>query len=192
MKNKNKTTFIITATIFSALFSSCGPRVPKNLCNHKVTKIDSDSLDHELERRPRAEYGEFAKYKQDFERYGKRFRRDPDFNAANVRIVFNNGQFEEGSASSKSTIGGMCSRGSDGRHTIYINRSLWGRISDNYRRMIIFHELGHCRLNRGHSNKLDDNGAQKSLMHEHLFISESYFAKREEQYIEELFRPYNY
>ena len=67
-----------------------------------------------------------------------------------------------------------------------------GHIEDEDAKLsLLFHELGHCRLNRGHLNTtLDDNGRQvfTSFMNYYIFFDSSYLESKA-YYINELFHP---
>lgn len=41
----------------------------------------------------------------------------------------------------------------DGFRVIEIDRSHWDRVSDNCRRALVWHEMGHCALNKRHTEK---------------------------------------
>lgn len=47
---------------------------------------------------------------------------------------------------------------------ILLNRDAWNQMGDFQRRALVFHELGHCHLNRRHDNALF-KGKKLSLMH---------------------------
>ena len=47
---------------------------------------------------------------------------------------------------------------------ITVDRQHWQRISDLEREYIIFHELGHCYLEREHDDRKDSNGRCLSMM----------------------------
>ena len=51
-----------------------------------------------------------------------------------------------------------------GRNRILINRFYWGNLPELNRQYVIFHELGHCILDRRHDNDLLPNGECKSIM----------------------------
>jgi len=48
---------------------------------------------------------------------------------------------------------------------VTVDRENWQYISDLEREYIIFHELGHCYLERGHDNSADSSGFCLSIMH---------------------------
>lgn len=60
-----------------------------------------------------------------------------------------------------SSVNGFCSYVTN---NISIDKENWERASENSRRATIFHELGHCVLNRRHINPVFPHGACKSIM----------------------------
>lgn len=95
----------------------------------------------------------------------------------NVDMVF---------ATQSDGIVGMCIYG-DFR-IIEIDPDYWfNRASEQYKTNIIFHELGHCDLNRDHDKKRLSNGKPKSIMWPYLFD----LAGEEDYYYAELFRHSN-
>lgn len=62
------------------------------------------------------------------------------------------------------SVAGTCTtNGHDLRH-IVIDQKFWNRASHLTREMIVYHELGHCILGRGHREDSFSNGACKSIM----------------------------
>ncbi len=93
------------------------------------------------------------------------------------------------------TAGGVCSElgnGNSGDHKIGISRSVWKRYLPQQRKRLIFHELGHCELNRPHDNAFLPNGEWKSIMRgdpipEGAELLVNFTGLREQYYIDELF-----
>ena len=99
--------------------------------------------------------------------------------------------FEEGI--STPDYAGIC-RYKLGANEIGIDRELWDRTeSENRRQWLVFHELGHCVLDRSHRNDKFDNGMWKSLMRgdplsqDELRIPLCYIWDRNQYFIDELF-----
>lgn len=60
---------------------------------------------------------------------------------------------------------GVCSMNeTTGLNQVYILRSYWDGASNEARWAVVFHELGHCELDREHLNTLDNNGCPHSIM----------------------------
>jgi hypothetical protein len=72
---------------------------------------------------------------------------------------------------------GMCTRWSNGYRQIEVDQEYWDYASDNERSSLIAHELGHCDLNRGHSDDWN------SIMYPYNIGSLNFF---------ELFHPGSY
>lgn len=80
-----------------------------------------------------------------------------------------------------------------GANEIGIDRERWDEATETRREWLVYHELGHCVLDRGHRNDRFDNGMWKSLMrgspltNEELSIPLCYLWERNQYYIDELF-----
>jgi Zn-dependent peptidase ImmA (M78 family) len=59
---------------------------------------------------------------------------------------------------------GQCKSYSDGSKQIIIDQPFWESASDIEREYVVFHELGHCLLNRSHDDSKDSNGNCQSIM----------------------------
>jgi len=59
---------------------------------------------------------------------------------------------------------GQCSAYSDGSKEIVFDEDYWNNSNMNEREYLVFHELGHCVLNREHRNDKDNNGNCISIM----------------------------
>lgn len=81
---------------------------------------------------------------------------------------------------------GMCSFNSGGRNHVALSNSAWGSGSETFREMLLFHELGHCLLGRGHKNTTHSDGRPESLMRSSMFSQTTYNNHRD-QYLKELF-----
>lgn len=87
-------------------------------------------------------------------------------------------------------VGGQCTWHSHHPNHITIDEPLFGQLSDLYREFIIFHELGHCVLNRDHREDVLANGACVSLMRSGLGdCIDNYNQNTRRNYIDELFSP---
>ena len=59
---------------------------------------------------------------------------------------------------------GQCKSYSDGSQQVIVDEQYWNRISDNEREYLVFHELGHCILEKEHNDEQDENGNCISIM----------------------------
>lgn len=73
-----------------------------------------------------------------------------------------------GSMGDSKTAVGLCYSYRDGRRDIVVDKSFWDVISIKERRQLIWHELGHCDLNRSHKPDVV-NYKPVSLMYPYVF-----------------------
>ncbi|MEO6130336.1 MAG: putative metallopeptidase, partial [Saprospiraceae bacterium] len=59
---------------------------------------------------------------------------------------------------------GQCVHDSNQPNTVIIDRDYWSTGTDLEREFLVFHELGHCVLNREHMDDADENGICISIM----------------------------
>ena len=64
-----------------------------------------------------------------------------------------------GSSSGSGTTVGVCRTWSNGDREVLINKDWWNGTTDPYRKILIFHELGHCYFNRSHDSTKETNVA---------------------------------
>ena len=70
---------------------------------------------------------------------------------------------------------------------IEINEVAWNKYQNNsYREMIMFHELSHCLLFKGHTHGFEKNGLPKSLMGPSMF-SVAFYSNNREKFLDEVF-----
>ncbi len=73
---------------------------------------------------------------------------------------------------------------------IIIDRGYWDGLSEIDREFLIFHELGHCYLDRGHLDTDNPDGTCISMMHSSPQVCDgNYFPETREIYWDELFNP---
>jgi hypothetical protein len=70
---------------------------------------------------------------------------------------------------------------------VKINRKLWKTLGEYGKEQLIFHELGHCELNRNHENSYTDHKIPKSIMYYVGFGDMQYYFFNRGYYIKELF-----
>ncbi len=59
---------------------------------------------------------------------------------------------------------GLCNHRLDQPNHVIIDLNFWASASDNSKEMIIFHELGHCYLERSHNDNKKSDGTCASIM----------------------------
>lgn len=80
---------------------------------------------------------------------------------------------------------GVCIKYSSGAREILIKQSVWDNFSEELKEILIFHELGHCHIDREHKEDSYE-GIDLSIMHPVLINQEDYIQYYRE-YQEELF-----
>lgn len=65
-------------------------------------------------------------------------------------------------------VQGQCISNSASSNQILVNTEFWNTSNDLLREFVIFHELGHCFLDRDHIDDETPNGACVSIMHSGL------------------------
>jgi len=83
---------------------------------------------------------------------------------------------------------GQCQTFVNGSKAVVIEESYWNRASDLKKEFLVFHELGHCILNRNHLDESSANGSCSSIMNSgSASCNFSYNEKTREALLEELF-----
>ena len=70
---------------------------------------------------------------------------------------------------------------------VLIDRDFWSFASNPEREQLLFHELGHCLLWRGHTSKTFRDGRPISIMNPVLILSDYEYMSNREYYLNELF-----
>lgn len=89
-------------------------------------------------------------------------------------------------------VAGQCTYGSH-LADVVIDQSFWNRAGSYLlREMVVFHELGHCYLHRGHEEATLSNGACASIMRSGLEnCLDNYTSLTRSEYLDELFSTRN-
>lgn len=82
---------------------------------------------------------------------------------------------------------GWCDYNSDQPNLITINTLFWDILDDWEKEKLVFHELGHCILNRPHLDEKREDGHCLSIMHSGQSCSDDYTQQTRETYLDELF-----
>lgn len=89
-------------------------------------------------------------------------------------------------------VAGHCRYGSHIDNEVTIDSPFWNRANDLNREFVVFHELGHCVLIRGHEESAHVNGSCTSLMRSGtLDCQDNYNVNTREVYLNELFSKDN-
>jgi hypothetical protein len=87
---------------------------------------------------------------------------------------------------------GMCDTIKNHSKHIIIDIDFWNRSSDLSRELIVFHELGHCILGRGHRDDANSNHHCNSIMRSgNTPCFDNYKKATRATYLNELFAPQN-
>jgi hypothetical protein len=129
----------------------------------------------------------FAKYVDAFIESGRSRGRDIDFSDTGLDIRF--GEVNQNAGAECFELGNSA----DGSHRIRISEPYWNEIDELAREVMIFHELGHCELERIHDNQLFSIGDWKSIMRGYPIPNKdpaiNFHASRKKYYLDELFNP---
>ncbi|GLR15866.1 hypothetical protein [Portibacter lacus] len=85
-------------------------------------------------------------------------------------------------------VAGSCQYGSAINNHITIDKTFWDRSSNLNKEFVVFHELGHCVLFRGHDESQNSNGLCLSIMRSGIGTCiDAYSDANRESYLNELF-----
>lgn len=83
---------------------------------------------------------------------------------------------------------GTCQYGGYSHNHVTIDNAFWSRSSNLGKEFVVFHELGHCFLNRGHKEDSTSEGLCVSLMRSgNGGCRDAYSTRNREYYLDELF-----
>lgn len=167
---KQLITLFILATI-AILTSSCGmPIIGEHVQKKSGTSRLFSSTD-----------SSFSPYITSFEAYGKNLTGDANFKVGDIPINF--GTPEE------TSFQAVCYIYSNNAREIIVRPEWWQGASEDDKESIIFHELGHCRLDREHDDEvmvIGGHSVKLSMMH-HVIVTGPSYTNRQSAYINELF-----
>lgn len=81
---------------------------------------------------------------------------------------------------------GYCETGSDMTPTIVVDETYWDQADEGARQSLLFHELGHCVLDRLHLSGVTTDGAPLSVMNPYT-IPANVYDYNHDYYMHELF-----
>ncbi len=83
---------------------------------------------------------------------------------------------------------GQCLTFNNGSNQINIDISYWNKSTDLEREFLVFHELGHCLLERSHLDQRNQDGTCTSMMNSgESLCKKNYNLETRKEYIDELF-----
>jgi hypothetical protein len=89
---------------------------------------------------------------------------------------------------SERDVTGKCTYNTHDPDQITVDQYFWRQASDLEKEFLVFHELGHCFLNRTHLDDANPNGTCVSIMHSGLGdCRNAYNVSTRSEYLDELF-----
>ncbi len=153
------------------LFSSCG----KSFLSDLVFETDRKNRVYETSNPI------FNSYISEFEKNARSTGLSSQFKVNDIPI--NLGEIAEG-------YDGVCYQYSSGKKEVIIKTSFWSKASETQKKILVFHELGHCSLNRDHESLfiVSDNGnkIKNSIMH-HIIPDNGSYNEFTDSYLKELY-----
>ncbi len=85
-------------------------------------------------------------------------------------------------------VAGQCTFSSAAPNAVTIDKTFWDRSSVLFREFVVFHELGHCFLGRGHDEATNPDGTCNSIMRSGVEdCRDNYRTTTRAAYLDELF-----
>lgn len=121
---------------------------------------------------------------KDFVSYVERFEQDTGISVS-VPIIY---------GSVKEEYAAVCELYNDGYRLVRVNNYYWERMGEFGKEELVYHELGHCVLNRDHTNDFTIVRPQgysipNSIMYPYTFGDSFFYFVYREHYIKELTNP---
>lgn len=82
--------------------------------------------------------------------------------------------------------GGICYGMGTSAQVVIINSTYWDSLTDAAKEQLMFHELGHCALNRQHREDINSDGSPVSIMYHQMFGWMPQYLQNRQLYINEL------
>ena len=168
---KNKLLPLISLILLAIITSSCGmPIIGKHVEKKSGTSRLFSSTD-----------SSFTPYIAQFEAYAKSVTGNSNFSVGDVLVNFGDPEVN--------TFQGVCYIYSNDLREIIIRRQWWDSASDSDKESLLFHELGHCRLDRDHDDEVNIIGGKSvkmSMMNSIIVLGNDYSNHRP-GYLDELF-----
>lgn len=90
-------------------------------------------------------------------------------------------------------VAGWCRFSPSQPNLIAIDKEFWEEANSTWREFVVFHELGHCILARGHRETQDANGNCLSIMQSGTGTCRVVYSDQTRSaYLDELFNPLNF
>ena len=88
---------------------------------------------------------------------------------------------------SQENVVGQCSHTEESPNAVSIDPTFWQIASESRKEFVIFHELGHCYLQRSHLDTTDEFGNCISMMSSSADACKVNYERNRDQYLDELF-----
>ena len=124
-----------------------------------------------------------VKYDKAFEEYVSDFEDDWGLDIKDLVIEF--GEIKQNDDTSTVTLG-ICKRRNNTTPNIVIDPTTWPNLAETRKKLLIYHEIGHCVLHRAHIK-----GTNTSIMNP-ILINSTVFEDDEGFFIDELFDETKY
>lgn len=86
-------------------------------------------------------------------------------------------------------VAGQCFRNIEKPRKVIIDIDYWDNATEAVREVLVFHELGHCFLERDHDDRKDGNNVCQSIMHSSPQVCDlDLNDMNREEYLDELFK----
>lgn len=159
---------ILGLALIAILTSSCGMPI---LSKHVERKTHSNRMYSSTN-------SSFSPYVGQFEQHGKQVTGNPNYTVGDIPINFD--------IPEDNSFEGVCYIYSNNSREIIIRKDWWDSASDEDKESLIFHELGHCALDRDHDNEMTPDNNKASLMHQ-VIVRGHIFNAHRAGYVSELF-----
>lgn len=124
----------------------------------------------------------FSSYIEKFKQEAKSTLKVDSFDVGDIPINFGDTESD--------LYQGVCFVYADGEKEIIIRKSWWQEAGEDYKVSLIFHELGHCRLDRSHKDSvytLSNGDEYKVSLMNSVILSPNDFKNFYKEYLKELF-----
>lgn len=118
-----------------------------------------------------------AKFKEDSLKYGRKDLQDFSIPIEFATLSNKDEEYQ---------VVGLC-RYIPFMRAIFIDERFWRTSSETMREIVLYHELGHCVLDKDHDEETDLLGIPKHLMYPSVLSSRNYEAKKD-YYLKDLFK----
>lgn len=166
-----KRVFIIFGLFIMAQLSSCGLPFGADFIKKKAGEVRSNNSTNPV----------FTSYIASFEQAARAETGNTQFTIGDVPINFGDTENPD--------FQGVCFTYENGQKEIIIRESWWSTAEDSYRESLLFHELGHCSLNREHDDstfQVQSKSYKSSMMSSVIVAPRDYNAYKS-AYWKELF-----